>query len=262
MNPEIHTKRKEVHRRIVRRLAEMVATATSFVLIFSVLMTVSNWSAYSKILQDLIDPSGLENYLQANSMSDSIEDEFQARYNLLQSDPDSFLNSEGEFQVSSEQLGTLYPGEMRLEVPKVFSGTIPIKNVDLESFDFSKMYESENAIQDALREGVVHYPFTADPDQYGNVFITGHSSYTPWDSGRYKDIFALLHRLEIGDQYFIYFEGKKYTYKVQEKFEILPTELSVLEQPVDQHLSTLMTCTPVGTTLRRLIIRAPLTSVE
>ncbi|HLD63785.1 MAG TPA: hypothetical protein VI913_02705, partial [Candidatus Peribacteraceae bacterium] len=32
--------------------------------------------------------------------------------------------------------------------------------------------------------------------------------------------------------------------------------VDVLRQPLDQRLSTLMTCTPVGTTLRRLILLA------
>jgi len=100
---------------------------------------------------------------------------------------------------------------------------------------------------------VVHYPGTASPGQVGNVFITGHSSYYPWDPGKFKDVFAVLGQLEVGDEYFVYFGQQKFTYKVREKYEVSPDNVNVLQQPHDKKVSTLMTCTPVGTTLRRLI---------
>ena len=45
-------------------------------------------------------------------------------------------------------------------------------------------------------------------------------------------------------------------YKVVEKKEVKPTDVSVLDQPTHERLATLMTCTPIGTTLRRLIVIA------
>jgi len=251
MSVELHQKRKKIHQKVVIRMAEIVATVSAFVLIFSTLMVMSNWPAYSRIIQDWIDPQAMAHLGQELD---------QTPKNSQQQDVPaptfSFKNEEKFFQLAD--LGEMYPEEMRLEVPKVFDGTIPVKNVDVKDFDFKDLYTSENKIQEALRQGVVHYPFTANPDQYGNVFITGHSSYYPWDEGRYKDIFALLHKLEIGDEYSLYYKGKKYTYRVQEIFEVKPDDVSVLEQPTDQKISTLMTCTPVGTVLKRLIVRAEL----
>ncbi|MDP2691794.1 MAG: sortase [bacterium] len=260
--------RYQVHQRVVSRFSETVSTFCAFLLIFSVLLALSNWPAYSRILQDIIDPTVMAQRQEAEQISAQQDEQLQKQ---LQAEIDKELHP--EFKVAdpngaSEQLfnlaslGNLVPEEMRLEVPKVFEGSIPVKDVDVDSFDFSKLYNSENAIQKALQEGVVHYPFTANPDQFGNVFITGHSSHYAWDKGKYKDIFALLHKLEVGDEYFITYKGERYHYRVTEIFEINPDVVSVLEQPVDQRISTLMTCTPVGTTLRRLIVRAELTSED
>jgi sortase A len=114
----------------------------------------------------------------------------------------------------------------------------------------------ENDIQTALRDGVVHYPGSAKPGQAGNFFVTGHSSYYAWDSGKYKSVFARLGELVSGDTYTVYYNGDKHTYKVISKKEVLPSDVSVLDQPSGRRYSTLMTCTPVGTTLRRLIVTA------
>lgn len=137
--------------------------------------------------------------------------------------------------------------KMRKNVPIVEATDAALAREDWRTF--------EKDIQDALRFGVVRYPGTAAPGEPGNVFITGHSAYLPWDSGRYKEVFALLSMLEIGDAYSIYYGGDLHRYRVTKKFEVAPKDVSVLEQPSDQYVSTLMTCTPIGTTLRRLIVR-------
>lgn len=254
MSSDLLQKRKKIHQNVVVRMAEMVSTMTAFCLIFSVLLTLSNWPAYSRIIQDWIDPTVMA---QNDSHTTPEPESADTRVEKpdLKNHPDA---QKASSSFSLADLGELYPEEMRLEVPKVFSGSIPVKYVDVQHFDFKDLYSSENVIQNALREGVVHYPYTANPDQFGNVFITGHSSYYPWDEGQYKEIFALLHKLEVGDDYFITYKGKKYTYRVTEVFEIKPDDVSVLEQPVDKKISTLMTCTPIGTTLKRLIVRAEL----
>ena len=86
--------------------------------------------------------------------------------------------------------------------------------------------------------------------------MTGHSSYYPWDDGNYKDVFARLSELDVGDTYTSYYGGDRHTYRVTKKYEVKPNNVSVLDQPTTKRLSTLMTCTPVGTTLRRLIVQA------
>ncbi len=114
-------------------------------------------------------------------------------------------------------------------------------------------------IHDNLDNGVVHYNETAHPGQQGNMFIVGHSSDYSWSKGKYKNIFALLPQLPIGENIKIEYLGKDYTYQVVQKKVIAPTDISVL-QPTEDATLTLMTCWPIGTSQKRYITIAKLIS--
>lgn len=107
----------------------------------------------------------------------------------------------------------------------------------------------------ALENGVAHYKGTALPGQIGNIFISGHSSYYWWNKGNYKEVFALLEEMNIGDKISINYKGTIYEYVVFDKKVVKPDNIDVLNQPNERILS-LMTCVPVGTNLNRLIIIA------
>jgi len=113
----------------------------------------------------------------------------------------------------------------------------------------------ENNILANLKNGVVHYKGTALPGQNGNIFITGHSSNYWWEKGNYNHVFALLPQMVVGDIIIINYNNTKYAYRVSNVFEVKPSQLSVLA-PTPTPILTLMTCVPVGTTLRRLIVQA------
>jgi sortase A len=115
--------------------------------------------------------------------------------------------------------------------------------------------EAKNAI-DKLREGLVHIKPTALPgDKNGNVFITGHSSYYPWDPGKYKHVFALLPNMKKGDKVYIQHQGTLFKYEVFETVTVKPDETWVM-QPDKRNMVSLMTCVPIGTNLRRFVVRA------
>ncbi len=147
------------------------------------------------------------------------------------------------------------PLDFRLVIPKLIK-SVPLVAMPDEYITDDLWGKFEKEVQGYLRDGVVHYPGTASPGQIGNAFFTGHSSYYPWDKGNFKDVFANLNKLNIGDEYIIFFQQKKYRYRVVEKKEVSPLEVGVLEQPENKKLSTLMTCWPLGTTFRRLIVVA------
>ena len=113
----------------------------------------------------------------------------------------------------------------------------------------------EKSILTALRDGVVHYSSTALPGERGNVFITGHSSYYWWSGGKYNSVFSLLDKLVIGDEVYISYKGKRYTYIVSSIKIVSPQDKSVLD-PTSEPSVTMMTCTPLGTSFKRLIVRA------
>lgn len=147
------------------------------------------------------------------------------------------------------------PPENRVIIPKL-NLNIPLVTPSYQNLLAENWPGVEEDIQDALQHGVVHYPGTARPGQAGNFFVTGHSSYYPWAAGKYKNVFARLHELDIGDEYWVYYGGDKHRFVVRQKEEVKPSNVRVLDQPLDKRTATLMTCTPVGTTLRRLIVTA------
>lgn len=114
-------------------------------------------------------------------------------------------------------------------------------------------------VQVGLKDGVVHYPIPgADsmPGEKGNSVILGHSSNDVFDDGNYKFIFVQLDQLQKGDIFYINHEGKRYTYSVTAKEVILPTQVTKLILPQDKPVATLVTCVPIGTALKRLVIYA------
>lgn len=106
-----------------------------------------------------------------------------------------------------------------------------------------------------LRAGITHYNGTSLPGQSGNVVITGHSSNFWWDPGQYKQVFALLDQLAIGDKIVLTSQKQFYIYEVEKTLVVNPGQIEVLN-PTDHSILTLLTCTPVGTTINRLIVQA------
>jgi len=146
------------------------------------------------------------------------------------------------------------PTDNRIIIPRI-NKNIPIVRISSETLVRRDWKALEKEMQGALQNGVVHYPGTSLPGQSGNIAITGHSSYFPWDSGRFKDVFALLHEVVEGDKIVIYYDQKKYLYEISEIKVVLPDDIEVLKQTPDDRL-TLVTCTPIGTNLKRLIVVA------
>lgn len=106
-----------------------------------------------------------------------------------------------------------------------------------------------------LENGVAHYGFTSLPNEAdGNVFLSGHSSYYWWDKGQYKTVFALLDKLTQGDQAMLQYDGKVYVYTMRDSVTVSPSDVSVTD-PTEKPELSLMTCVPVGTSLRRLVVR-------
>lgn len=114
---------------------------------------------------------------------------------------------------------------------------------------------NEAIYKNALRRGIAHAEGTSLPGEDGTVFLFAHSSGTPWQITRYNTIFLRIGELQKGDAIFISKDKTKYIYKVSEKKEVWPNEVSYLSQSSPRTL-ILQTCTPIGTSLRRLLVFA------
>ncbi len=236
---------KRQHRKITLFMIDTVRFGGTFGLIFGVLFVGMNYQSFWQIARAelaLGENISTEQALTDLSGGSSTVKAFRASHSSGNANILKYLPSVG-------------PYEDRLIIPKL-GKNIPIVRPSMDALMREDWKQFEVDIQDALRDGVVHYPGSAQPGQAGNFFLTGHSSYLPWDDGRYKDVFARLHELELGDTYTVYYGGDHHTYRITKKYEVKPNNVSVLDQPTSQRKSTLMTCTPVGTTLRRLIVEA------
>jgi sortase A len=116
---------------------------------------------------------------------------------------------------------------------------------------------SESEIQNSLRDGATHYNLpgaNALPGQFGNTVLLGHSSNDIFNQGKYKFVFVLLDRIQPGDTFYLNYQSKRYIYKVTQVKVIKPTEVSSLQLGNDKPRATLVTCTPPGTALNRLLV--------
>lgn len=108
-----------------------------------------------------------------------------------------------------------------------------------------------------LKKSLIQYPQTALPGQFGSPVIFGHSVLPQFYNPKsYLTIFSTLYKLKTGDEIYVDYDNVHYKYVVSEMYEVQPTDLSVLEQRFDGRYLTLITCSPPGTVLRRLVIKA------
>lgn len=132
-------------------------------------------------------------------------------------------------------------------IPKI-NAEVPVV-YDVNSTD-------NEAIQQGLTEGVVHYPSSPAPGQDGNVVIVGHSSGNIFNLGNYKFAFSLLREMNDGDTFFLQKDGQRYTYQIYRKEVVKPTDVSVLGPADKPATATLITCDPPGLSTNRLVLVA------
>ncbi|MBP9779844.1 class E sortase [Candidatus Gracilibacteria bacterium] len=252
--------------------------------IFSVLLGLLNFNAYSARLFNWIDPDTLlsvkaeiQSVLSSSSIEVHASEDEEARTETLdiieqkvaQTDPGIVYSRSYE---PSRLLGNISldgiasskfevaPYENRIIIPRL-GKNVPLIDVfhDTDA-DYLEMHE---IFMEELRKGVVRYPDTARPGEIGNVFIFGHSSNYPWVKSEYNDIFALLDTLKDGDDVVIFYGQKKFTYRITDRAIVKPGDMEVLESrdPNKKELA-LMTCWPIGTTLERIILFAELVENE
>lgn len=110
-----------------------------------------------------------------------------------------------------------------------------------------------------LSKHLVQYAETPIPPLQGNAVIFGHSTLPQlFEPNNYKTIFAHAHDLKIGDDILVHLGTDDFKYEIIKSFITEPDDLSVLNQDPKGSYLTIVTCTPPGTTWKRLIIKARL----
>jgi LPXTG-site transpeptidase (sortase) family protein len=107
----------------------------------------------------------------------------------------------------------------------------------------------------ALEKGVIHVAGTPLPGQQGMTTIAGHSSNFAWAKGQFNQIFAPLTKATPGQTFEINYQGVMYRYEVTRVYEVKPNRVDIMSDH-SQTGARFITCTPIGTSLRRLIVDA------
>ena len=134
--------------------------------------------------------------------------------------------------------------------PKIPSYTISIPKLKINNATVSTR-DNNLAIH------LVNYQNTAIPPDNGSAVIFGHSTLPQlFNPNDYKTIFATAYQLRAGDEIYANVNGISVRYRVFNISVVEPTNISIFEQDYSNSYLTLVTCTPPGTTWKRLIIKA------
>jgi len=150
------------------------------------------------------------------------------------------------------------PPDPRLTIPKIW---VDVHIVTLSNVPIEKIKKAD--YDEYLYDGVVKYPYTADPGQKGNVFIFGHTSYYWWKKNPYGTVFSKIPRLRHWDIMKLTWNGKVYEYEIFKKLILSPREVSsVYKKYKNGEFLTIMGCYPIGSDRQRMVIIAKRIWVE
>ncbi len=139
--------------------------------------------------------------------------------------------------------------ESKLIIPKINVETPVIYGVGPD----------HNSQMKAMESGVAHFAIpgaNSVPGQVGNTVIAGHSSNDVFAPGDYKFIFAQNEKLVEGDTIYMNYGSVRYTYTITRREVVLPTEVNKIVLDTDKPMLTLISCVPLGTADKRLLIFA------
>lgn len=161
--------------------------------------------------------------------------------------PSNVIVDPNESDIVSNEPRLIIP-KIAVDVPVIYDNTM------------GKTSAETAAKQDAaLEKGVAWFGIPgadSHPGQLGNTVLAGHSSNDWLAPGDYKFVFARLDQLKKGDVIYVNYQNIRYTYTVTNKKVINPNDISALYQGDTKPILTLLTCTPVGTALNRLLVYA------
>lgn len=197
--------------------------------------TISNlWNSYTQskaviTYMDEVDGMGEETinkiWAEANEYNESLVNKI-IRWNMTQEE-------EAEYE---KQLDFALNGIMGyVEIPKI-NVSAPIYHGTSES---------------VLQKGVGHIKGSSLPVG-GKTTHSAISGHTGLPSAK---LFTDLHKLELGDKFYIHILEKTLVYEVDLILTVAPDDMSALKIEKDKDYCTIVTCTPYGINSHRLLVR-------
>lgn len=138
--------------------------------------------------------------------------------------------------------------------------SIPALKIEHSLVTANVASDKKEAYLPILSESIAHYKGTSLPGEDGDVFLYGHSVLPQFFNNKdYLTIFSTLYTIKEGDKVILDYGGTKYTYQVFGKAVIDTKDVDVVNTSGSgMKTLTLMTCTPPGTYLKRLLVQASL----
>lgn len=112
---------------------------------------------------------------------------------------------------------------------------------------------------EAMKRGIAHFSIpgaSAVPGRVGNAVFAAHSSNDAFAAGDYKFVFAQNEKLVKGDIIYMNYNSKRYTYKITSTEVVMPNEVSKVQLNTNKPMLTLVSCVPLGTAEKRLLVFA------
>ncbi len=169
------------------------------------------------------------------------------------------LKKQKEEQIPSGLSAVLSGPKEQILIPKDTLFSILIPKIGASSQVFPNVDSTnQDEFLKILQKGVARAKGPVFPGQIGNIYLFAHSTDNFWDVGRYNAVFYLLKELSLGDDITIFFEDKRYNYKVTESRIVDPTDVSFIVHSQQERSKQLIlqTCWPPGTTWKRLVVIA------
>ncbi len=158
----------------------------------------------------------------------------------------SFLG--GVLSGEKEQILVPPSTDFSIVIPKIGASEAISANVDPSN---------EKEYLEILSHSVAHARGSAFPGLKGTTYLFAHSADNFWNVGRYNAVFYLLKELVPGDEVVVFFQGKRFNYKVTDKKIVDPQDTSYIKSNLGKGEELILqTCWPPGTTWKRLLIIA------
>lgn len=147
--------------------------------------------------------------------------------------------------ITPDGLKVISGGKPLLPVPAPEKNTLVIADIGVHGI----IYEGDKV--ETMNKGIWRRPHSSDPTRGGNTVLVAHRYL--YTSG--PDTFYHLPKVDIGKHIILYWNGKKYEYKVFETKVVDPDEVEIEKDTLEPTL-TLYTCTPLWTSAKRFVVRA------
>lgn len=190
------------------------------------------------------------NYLKLISDNKNEEDKYNKNFlldNIYKGENTEYVNDSPSEDTNKEK-EVIYEGNKHdLFLPQAI-GILNIPKIDI---NVGILIGTDDS---ALKYTVGHHPNSAGIGENGNCVILGHRNYV---YGRY---FRKLNEITIGDEVNIIKDNKTYKYIVTETLIVEEEDVWVMYDTENASI-TLITCTPIGTYDKRLVVKGTLESI-